>query len=119
MFFADKRVAMHATLTNPRGDGMTKWPQPRFWKGSKRLDWTFENDYEISAVRLPGSRGFLQKKWELTILQGGNPVDPPEDSTKTTLDDYERIDTGTFVGLLDPDVDRICKMISLLPRNSC
>lgn len=92
---------------------MAKWPKSTPWKSGKRKDWTFENGYEISAFKYPGSKGFKENKWEILILFNGYPVDPTcnYEYEVNILDDYTRLDRGKYGYLHDPDVDRVIKMI--------
>lgn len=90
---------------------MAKWPKSTPWKAGKRKDWTFENGYEISAFKHPGSKGFEENKWELVILFNDDPVDLNRNFEANILDDYMRLERGKYGYLHDPDVDRIIRMI--------
>ena len=90
---------------------MAKWPKSIPWKAGKRKDWTFENGYEVSAFKHPGSKGFKENKWEILILFNGDPVDLNRNFEANILDDYVRLDRGKYGYLHDPDVDRIIIMI--------
>ncbi len=93
---------------------MSKWPNSTPWKKGKRRDWEFENGYKIIAFKHPGSKGFEENKWEITILFKDAPNDPPSASMDNILEDYRKYGTGRYGYLHDPDLDRIVKMVTII-----
>ena len=90
---------------------MAKWPKSEPWNGGKRKHWLFDNGWEISLVKFPGSYGYENGEWELAMMYDGLFMDPPADKMENILNDYRKADEGIYGYLKDPDADRIIEMV--------